>query len=1014
VALNQSARDLAVQYATARVLAEAGSVAEALPRVLQALCTSVSWDYGAYWTALPGRPSLRCEAVWHAPELHASEFVEASRGSELPTGLGLPGRVLKTRAPLWVRDIAADDNFPRAKPALAAGLHGAFALPVFVEGEILGVMEFFHQAVQPPDEPLLHLMEATGRQIGQFLQRKRALEERDQQRAWLHALVTQAPIPMAVLRGPRHIVELVNLELGRLVTPGRDIIGRPLRDVFPELETQGLVELLDLAYEIGEPQVLRERTVRVPRDGLGTDVVVSVALQPLRDASGQVMGLVVFGFDETRQVQARRLLEAQISARRATEQSYRFLTEVIPQIIWTATPDGTIGYHNSRWYEHTGIGAGTDWRLAVHPEDRPRVASEWHKALERGVPFELEYRIRRADDAYRWFLGRTVPFRDAAGEVVSWFGTATDIDDRKRAEEERDRFLAEERALRTRAEMAQRNAARLQAVTAALSQAVTPEQVAQVVVAECVNAVAGAWGSLGVLTADRGRLEIVASVGEGNEDVLAATRSLALDAGVPITDAARTGATLWLADREANSARYPETIWMLEKLGLHSWGAFPLVVEGRPIGAVALACPAPHVLGDDERDLLLAMAWQGAQALERARLFRAEQAARAHAEAANRAKDEFLAMLGHELRNPLAPILTALEMMKLRGDDKMEHERTVLERQVRHVVSLVDDLLDVSRVTRGKIALRREALEISQVVTKAIEMASPLLEQKAHTLRVDVPRHGLVVDADPMRLAQIVANLVTNAAKYTDGGGQVSVVASRDGQEVALRVRDTGVGIAPAMLPHIFDLFVQGERSLDRGQGGLGIGLTIVRSLVELHGGRVSAASEGVGKGSEFTVRLPAAVAMVSEVLADSPTIPIARVGALATGPSPAESPAPLSARGKRVLVVDDNTDAADLLAEALRQAGHEVAVSYDGPRALEAATSFRPHAAILDIGLPVMDGYELARRLRAQADGICLVALTGYGQESDRLRALQAGFDAHMVKPIDVNSVRAILEGTS
>jgi len=367
------------------------------------------------------------------------------------------------------------------------------------------------------------------------------------------------------------------------------------------------------------------------------------------------------------------------------------------------------------------------------------------------------------------------------------------------------------------------------------------------------------------------------------------------------------------------------------------------------------------------------------------------------AESANRAKDEFLAMLGHELRNPLSPIVTALQLMKLRGDGA-NRERTVIERQVAHLTRLVDDLLDVSRIARGKVELKIEAVEVAEVAVKAIEMASPLLEQRAHALELDVPRRGLVVRGDATRLAQVVSNLLTNAAKYTPAGGRISVTAAAEGEAVILRVRDNGIGISPEVLGHIFDLFVQARQELDRAHGGLGLGLTIVRNLVQLHGGTVSAHSEGIGKGSEFVVRLPLAV----------------RGRASAGGDEGTALVAVSSGNGRRVLVVDDNDDSAAMLAEALRLRGHDVRVAHDGPAALAVSATFHPEVAFLDIGLPVMDGYELAMRMRQVPGlaGVRLLALTGYGQESDSERARLAGFHQHLVKPLDLRQLDRLLVG--
>ncbi len=389
-----------------------------------------------------------------------------------------------------------------------------------------------------------------------------------------------------------------------------------------------------------------------------------------------------------------------------------------------------------------------------------------------------------------------------------------------------------------------------------------------------------------------------------------------------------------------------------------------------------------------------------AEEAERQALVKHATAARREAEAANRSKDEFLAMLGHELRNPLAPIVTALHLLRLRDGDQSQKERSIIERHVTHLVRLVDDLLDVSRITSGKIELKCEPIELAEVVAKALELASPLLEQRRHELVVTVPEHGLAVYGDVTRLAQVVSNLLTNAAKYTEPGGRVTLIAERFAENIVLRVRDTGIGIAPEMLPKVFDLFAQETQALSRSQGGLGLGLAIVRSLVGLHGGTVSAESAGLGRGTQMTVQLPAIEPPTSFALA-----------ATFSASAPAIQPSEWTSS---VLVVDDNQDAAEVMAEALQAWGYTVRVAYDGPAAVRLVTEFTPGIALLDIGLPIMDGYELARLFK-QNPGLRrtrLIALTGYGQESDREQSRAAGFDAHLVKPIDMTVLRTLLKG--
>jgi PAS domain S-box-containing protein len=360
---------------------------------------------------------------------------------------------------------------------------------------------------------------------------------------------------------------------------------------------------------------------------------------------------------------------------------------------------------------------------------------------------------------------------------------------------------------------------------------------------------------------------------------------------------------------------------------------------------------------------------------------------------ANRAKDEFLAMLGHELRNPLSPIVTALQLMRMRGDSETAREQAIIQRQVDHMVRLVDDLLDISRITRGKLELKRSPVDISEIVTKAVEQASPLLEQRSHHLAMRI-EPGLRCEVDPVRMAQVIANLLTNAARYTNTGGRIRVTAWRapDGR-IAISVRDNGRGITPEMLGRVFELFYQGERSVDRAEGGLGIGLALVRSIVELHGGTVAASSDGEGMGSEFVVNLPASTKQRA-----------------ANEPRPAQPPS--VAPRRRILLVDDNLDAAETLAEWLNTLGHEVSVHCDPVSALKALEQVQPDVAVLDIGLPVMDGYELGSRIRAVSGDACtMIALTGYGQEADKARSRLARFDYHLVKPVDPMELQRILE---
>lgn len=397
------------------------------------------------------------------------------------------------------------------------------------------------------------------------------------------------------------------------------------------------------------------------------------------------------------------------------------------------------------------------------------------------------------------------------------------------------------------------------------------------------------------------------------------------------------------------------------------------------------------IMGTDGKPALL-----GGMAIDINDRLRAEKALKE----ADRRKDEFLAILAHELRNPLAPIRNALELIKGASGNgaQIEQACTLMERQVGQMVRLIDDLLDLNRISRGKVELRKTQLELATAAQHAIEVVRPHIEAKFHELTVSMPPNPLYLDADPTRLSQIIANLLNNSTKYTEAGGHIWLTAQQQGGEALISVRDTGIGIASEHLPHIFEMFAQFAPALERSQGGLGVGLALVKGLVELHGGAIEARSDGPGMGSEFIVRLPIAE------------------GKVQTPPEPIDGGAkPRSARTTcRILVVDDNRDAADSLAMILQLKGHEIQTAYDGVEAVQAAATFRPDVVLLDIGMPRMNGYEAAQHIQEQSWGkkIVLVALTGWGQEEDKRRAIEAGLHFHLTKPVELGALDRLLEG--
>ena len=460
----------------------------------------------------------------------------------------------------------------------------------------------------------------------------------------------------------------------------------------------------------------------------------------------------------------------------------------------------------------------------------------------------------------------------------------------------------------------------------------------------------------------------------------------------------QTGEPVWISDvvHDANFPRAP----IARREGLHSAFGFPISLGGEFLGVMEFF--SREIRRPDEAllQLFAIVGSQIGQFIVRTRSEAAARASEAELRQASEAKDQFLALLGHELRNPLAPIRNALEVLSAGKTDPsvVTQMHEMMQRQTAHMVRLVDDLLDVSRITRGKIELRREQVDLHTAVERVIDTVRPLLAERGHDLRLSLPSEPVVLEADPTRLEQILSNLLSNAAKYTPGPGTIEFSVARDGDQAVIRVRDNGIGIRAEMLGRIFELFAQADRLPERAQDGLGIGLTLIRSLAQLHGGTVMAASAGPGQGSEFVVRLPC--------------LPPRAPGRPPVAKAPAASP---RAQSRRVLVVDDNTDSAESLAILLQMQGHDVRMAYDGPSALAAAREHRPELVLLDIGLPAgMDGYELAQRLRPEAglESAVIVAVTGYGQEEDRRRAEDAGFDGHLVKPVDMQKLWRLLAG--
>jgi PAS domain S-box-containing protein len=676
--------------------------------------------------------------------------------------------------------------------------------------------------------------------------------------------------------------------------------------------------------------------------------VVTLLERPLRHAS-LVSAVQVALKARRRQYQVRDLLaereqrewmlRERAEALRMTEARTREMADTAPAMLWVSAPGKGCIYVSRSWYDYTGLPEGSGlsegWQQGLHPDDRERVVRAFAEAAERREPVQQEYRLRVADGTYRWVLDVARPRVEPDGALAGYIGSLVDIQELRLAERESERH----RAL-------------LDAVLDSLP--------------------------VGVVIGDpQGRL---IRWNAAQEDLWGLDNAPPPDA-VPFQHLIG-----WWPDTGA-------------RILPHEWTLPRALVERKPVPAqlveierfdgrgrrFLMAASAP--VFDAAGEVVAAVSAQ-TDVTDRVQL---EQALRE----ADRRKDQFLATLAHELRNPLAPVRMAVDMLKAQNPDAatLVMCRDILDRQVSDLTRLVDDLLEVSRITRGKLDLRKGPVTLQQIVDRAIEAASPLINASQHTLVVSMPPRETWLDADATRLAQVFTNLLNNAARYTGSGGRIELSAEALHGEVRVTVRDTGVGIAAEHLPGIFEMFSQVAPALERSGSGLGVGLALARGLVELHGGTVTAASAGVGQGSEFLVRLPEAE-------------PPAEVAAARDGTI-------RSATRRSVLVVDDNRDSADGLAMLLEMLGHEVAVAYDGAEAVACAERLRPAVMLLDIGLPTLNGYQVAQQVRGKPWGkdMLLVAQTGWGQQEDKRRAQEAGFDHHLTKPVDIDAITRLLD---
>ncbi|HEV3467703.1 MAG TPA: PAS domain S-box protein [Pyrinomonadaceae bacterium] len=766
-----------------------------------------------------------------------------------------------------------------------------------------------------------------------------------------------------------------------------EAVGQPISIIVPPEREDELASVM-ARIRRGEP-VEHLETVRVRKDG--TRVEVAVTISPVSDREGRLAGASVIARDITArrrdEVEREQLLQREQAARAATEaseQHYRALADAMPQIVWTARPDGFTDYYNRRWYEYTGLtpgqAEGWGWQHVVHPEDAERSVRAWATAVATGEDYQVECRFRRASDGqYRWHLGRAEALRDASGRIVKWFGTATDIHEKREAEE-RVRFLAE--------------ASRV--LSSSLDYETTLGELARLAVAALAD-----YSVVDVL-GDDGRIRRAAVFHRDPARLPLAERlrDYPPDPSKPLGVAGvlRTGRPLVVPEVGeellTSVARDESHLALLRELGAAASLTVPLVARGRTFGALSfVSAGAPREYSADDVAFAEELARRAALAVDNALLY-------GRAQEANRVKDEFLATLSHELRTPLTPIIGWSHMLRSGrlGAADAAQGLHVIDRNSQALSRLINDLLDMSSILSGKMRIERAPVVLGDVLREAVETVRPQADARRVTVEVATGGLGPVtVSGDRTRLVQVFWNLIHNAVKFSREGGRVRVNCRAEGGSARVEVSDEGAGIAPDFLPHVFERFRQADMGTTRAHGGLGIGLALVKSFVEAHGGRVEAASAGEGRGSRFTVTLPALAAPPErEPGGDSE-------GAAEACAEPA----------CRVLLVEDARDTLDMLRVVFEARGYVTETCASPEEALRVAGSGRFDIIVSDIGLPRMDGYELIRRLRRMPHlgETPAVALTGYAAPRDAEAALDAGFDAHVAKPVDPSALAEQVE---
>ncbi len=870
----------------------------------------------------------------------------------------------------------------------AIGIRSHLAVPLIVRGVTIGVLSLgVTESDRRYGDDDVTLTEELARRAAvaidharlyqhaqeELAQRRNAEEALRLSEQRFRAIIEQSPLSTQLLAADGQTLQ-VNAAWEALWGLTLDDISdyNVLKD--PQLEAGGIAAPLRRAFA-GEaahlPVIAYDPNITNPGVSKRSDATKTVRAfaYPIKDGAGAVREVVLVHEDVT------------VAAR--SEQQLRTSEERLQMALaagrmniwnWDLVTDAVTCSDNAKEFWGIDVGQAADFIAVVHPDDRDRLTEVARAAIAGEQAYVVEYRLR-AERLDRWVQSRGRVERSADGQPLRIMGVTVDITELKRAEQ-RTRLLADAG----------------DTLGASLDYEVTIKGLAALVVPRFAD-----WCAVDMLV-DGERLERLV-VAHGDPERVAMATDLFNRFPPRRSDhygqwrVLQTGQPEWRETVEdemlAAVAQGPEHLALLRGIGLRSFICVPLVARGAAVGVLTLAyAESGRTYRSSDVNLAMDLARRAATSVDNAKLYQQLMIE-------DRRKNEFLGTLAHELRNPLAPLRTGLSLLGMNVEREVSaRTRAVMERQLSHMVRLIDDLLDLSRVTRGTVQLERERVSVRSVFEAAVEDSRPFVDAAGVRLEVHVDEPDPVLDADPTRMSQVLTNLLSNAAKFTDRGGQLRLDARRSGDHVLVRLSDTGVGIPPNMLTSIFDMFVQADSTRSSGQGGLGIGLTLVRRIVELHGGRVWADSEGVGRGSTFTIQLPCAAPAST---AKAPQTTIGQAGRAAP---------------RRVLIVDDNADAAAMLCDVLALDGHEVRVAASGAEALQIVGTFRPDAAFLDIGMPGMSGYELARRLRElpQFAGVTLVAITGWGRDEDRRQSSEAGFDRHLTKPVDTDVVRRLV----